>query len=116
MKTLFAIIALLFSTSVFANDTLLTCSLQAEASRDLIQIKVTQTNQGLELTQTSRNGASVVSALSSSEWASKSIRLSNDRGGFRWLRHQYSEFFNEFDWFVITQGAGFSSTARANCR
>lgn len=107
----------LVASSVFASETLLECRLQAETRRDLQTITVTQTESGLVLTQTTRGGNVVESALPERQYRSRNIRLSNDRGGnFRWLRYEYNEFFREMDWFVVSQGAGFRGVARANCR
>lgn len=104
-------------SAAMASDTLLECRLQAETRRDLQTITVTQTEAGLVLTQTTRGGAVVESSLPERQYRSRNIRLSNDRGGnFRWLRYEYNEFFREMDWFVVGQGAGFRSVARANCR
>lgn len=107
----------LFAVASQASDTLLECRLQTETRRDLQTITVTQTEAGLVLIQTTRGGTAVESALPESQYRSRNIRLSNDRSGnFRWLRYEYNQFFREFDWFVITQGAGVRGAARANCR
>lgn len=113
MKKFFVFVALM-TTSFFANAAVI---LQCQLSEDDVVAATVSEVQGIyTLTETSKRGAQTVTEISVESVENQRYRLSDGRNGFRYLSMMYSDFFNEFNWFVESRG-GFSYTiSRAYCK
>ena len=83
--------------------------------RDLTQVVVSKTADGLAVEEKDRSGVVKTHALTQEQWEAQAIPLSNSSIGMRTLLQTYSDISEEYGWFVESRLGFDYSISRAEC-